>query len=411
MINEILYGDKKLILDEPLICDQVLTLNTQTITKQIDIRLALENPINRLPFIEGLKKKKAKSVAIVVEDKTRKNPEYPLILDEVITTIEETGAQIYLIVAYGTHSHHTDQESIDLYGKRNLERVNLIHHDCHDHDKLSHIKGDLYINKYAHEADYLIVIGSVKPHAFAGYTGGRKAILPGIASYQAIRNNHSMVGENNVQIGCLKGNPIHEDMTAQANLVHIDMSIQMVKDASGDLFSYFTGDNQMAFDQGTKLSKKLCGVIIKEKFDVVIASVGGAPKDCSFYQSQRALTNAASAVKEDGLIFLVGEMKDGIGNSIFEEWLQKPLDEVCNLSRSQIDIGIHSAFLSAKNFEKCARIYLYSSKDLDWSEKYHFDYLKDLSDIKNIIKNKYGNKYTSAFIADASSVMIKTMEA
>ncbi len=411
MINEILYGDDKLVLNQSLYCDQVLTLGTQDFIGQDDIRLALENPINRLPLKEDLITKKPKSVAIVVEDKTRKNPEYPLILDEVITTIQATGAQIYLIIAYGTHGHHTDQESIDLYGKKNLDRVTLIHHDCHDLEKLSHVKDNLYINKYANEADYLMVIGSVKPHAFAGYTGGRKAILPGIASYQAIRNNHSMVGEKNVQIGCLRGNPIHEDMTANANLVNIDMSIQMVKDASGNLFSYFVGDNQRAFEEGTKLSQKLCGIIIKEKFDVVIASVGGAPKDCSIYQSQRALTNAVSAVKEDGLIFLVGEMKNGIGNSIFEEWLQKPLEEVCNLSRSQIDIGIHSAFLTAKNFEKCQKVYLYSSKGSDWSKKYHFDYLEDLSDIKDIVENKYGTNYTSAFIADASSVMIKSKEA
>ncbi len=406
------YGEDSIGIEQvDLEFDQVLALEQPSIEVNKHIGEALDNPYGLKSFDQGLIDKDPESIAILVEDNTRKNPEYPEILDEIITRMTKiSAATIYLVIAYGTHKHHSEEDSERLYGKSNISRVRVIHHDSKDKSKLVEVGKDkgvpLLINKWVYEADYLMVIGSVKPHAFAGYTGGRKMILPGVASYENIRNNHSMVGQKNVGMGKLEGNPIHEDMARKAALVKIDFSIQMVKDATGKLAGYYSGDASVAFTQGTLLSKKLCGLQVDEKADVVVACVGGVPKDRSLYQSQRAITNAVAAVKEDGLVFIIGQLSQGVGNELYGKWLSKSLDEILALSEKQIDIGIHSAYLTALNYKRCHKIYLHSQQDKMWTESYHFDYLPSLENIQELIKQRYGSKCLAYLIPNASDIMI-----
>lgn len=410
--RQLAYGDGEVLFESgDMTIDKIIELKQQHIKCNTDILEALDNPIDMNGFDSQMIEKQPNKVAILVEDNTRKNPEYPDILDVIITKIENvTDADIYLIIAYGTHRHHTDEENEKLYGKTNLARVTVIHHDSRDKSKLTKVCRDggepLLINKWAAEADYLMVIGSVKPHAFAGYTGGRKMILPGIASYDNIRNNHSMVGRDHVQMGVLKTNPIHEDMAKKAAMVQVDFSIQMVKDATGNLAGYFTGDPVKAFEYGTDLSKKLCGIKLTEKADVVIASIGGKPKDNSLYQSTRAITNAVAAVKEDGILFVIGELSSGVGNELLETWLSKPLDELLNLEPERIDIGIHSAYLAAVNYSQCQCIYLFSEQDEKWTKRYHYKYLDRLSDIEAIVASRYDKGARIYLMPNASDIMI-----
>ena len=376
------------------------------------ISTMLSDPVGTKPFNQLLDAILPKVVSIIVEDRTRKNPEYPEILDGIISRLKERHvSEIFLLIAYGTHKLHTEVENTRLYGQENLDRVTLINHDCRSKADLVPVgtateNDQLYVNKYAIMSDFLLVIGSVKPHAFAGFTGGRKAILPGIASYENIRRNHSMVLMDNVRMGCIEGNPISIDMELNANLVNIDFSIQMVKDAEGKLAAIYTGDQNKAFESAVRLSEELCGIRIREKADVVIAVVGGAPKDQSLYQAQRAVTNASMAVKKTGTIFVIGSLAEGIGNETYETWLQRPLEEIFRLERESIDVGIHSAYLMAKNFSRCRNIYLYSSMDAEWAEKYHFQSLSKLEEIHKIAEQNYGKNYSAALIPNASDIMV-----
>lgn len=376
------------------------------------ISTMLSDPAAGKPFNQLLDTIRPEVVSIIVEDRTRKNPEYPEILNGIISRLKERQvSEIFLIIAYGTHKWHTEAENAGLYGQENLDRVTLINHDCHSKADLVAVgtateNDQLYVSKYAIMSDLLLVIGSVKPHAFAGFTGGRKAILPGIAGYKNIRRNHSMVLMDNVSMGCLEGNPINIDMELNANLVKIDFSIQMVKDAEGKLAAIYSGEQKIAFEAAVKLSEELCGIRIREKADVVIAVVGGAPRDRSLYQAQRAITNASMAVKNTGTIFVIGSLADGIGNEIFETWLQKPHEEIFRLERESIDVGIHSAYLMAKNFSRCSNIYLYSSMDAKWAEKYHFHNLSKLEEIHTIAEQKYGTDYSAVLIPNASDIMV-----
>ena len=407
------YGNQPMSFDDMGIeFDQVLVGSEHEPVTDSDMDQVLEAAINTKSLSSLLLEKTPKSVAIIVEDQTRKNPEYPQLLEVIIKKIHLEGIKdIRIVIAYGTHNKHDNDVNDRLYGKANIEQATLVHHDARNQDgliKIGDYKGCLfYINKAVAEADFVIVTGSVKPHAFAGFTGGRKAILPGVADYNSIRNNHAHVVSDKAVMGQLQGNPIHEGMMALASKVQVDYAIQMVKDNKGQLNSIYTGDLISSFERAVNLSRKLCQTILNKQTDIVVVSIGGAPKDKTLYQSQRAITTAVKAVKDNGLVFVIGELPGGVGNDLYAEWLSKPYKEVLNLSMEQIDIGIHSAYLTAKNYRDCQSIYLYSGQSKQWTEKYQFKYLKNIEEIHSIAKASFGKGYSSTFIPYGSDLMLE----
>ncbi|MFZ5988319.1 MAG: nickel-dependent lactate racemase [Bacillota bacterium] len=373
----------------------------------------LENPLNTRPLKELLKEKDPGSVAVIVEDKTRKNPEYPKFLNEIIDIINKTSkSRIYLIAAYGTHSKHTREEHELLYGRENLKKVTLIDHDSRDSDSLTQIGtlscGEpLMVNKYAAMSDFVITFGTVSPHAFAGFTGGRKAILPGIASYSVIRNNHSMVCLDNTDLGVLHNNPIHNQMTEAARLLNIDFSIQMVRDNKGDISGIFAGEPDTAFKAGVEYCKKINSVKVPGMGDIVFVSCGGHPKDKSLYQSQRAITTAAKITRPGGLMVVFAEFLEGVGDKLYYQWLKKPLEELMTLDSSQIDLGIHSAYLTARNLNKCT-IALFTGMEKELTEELHFIKLKDTAKVKELVEGFHKvEKPVCYVIPNGSEILIE----
>ncbi len=240
------YGNEPMSSDDMGIeFDQVLVGTDHAPVTDSDMDQVLEAAINTKSLSSLLLEKTPKSVAIIVEDQTRKNPEYPELLEAIIKKIHLLGTQdIRIVIAYGTHDQHDNEVNNRLYGKENLEQATLVHHDATNQEalvKIGDYKGcPFHINKAVAEADFVIVTGSVKPHAFAGFTGGRKAILPGVADYNSIRNNHAHVVSDKAVMGQLQGNPIHEGMMALASKVQVDYAIQMVKDNKGQYYSPYS---------------------------------------------------------------------------------------------------------------------------------------------------------------------------
>ncbi len=372
----------------------------------------LNESVERPSLDELISKKKPKKLSIIVADKTRKNPEYPEILDILISFIRErSDCVISLIVAYGSHPRQRDSECIQLYGAENLSRVNIIHHDAYDSAELI-LTGklssgnDLYLNRTVRESDILIGLGGINPHVFAGFSGGRKAILPGISGYKTIEANHSMVISELAALGNLEGNPIHMEMVEAADIAGLDYIINFVRDTEGKINGIFSGEHKTAFQKGVDLCRELTTVAIKDFADVVFASCGGSPKDASLYHAQRAIATAASAVKRGGTIVIIGDFPDGAGNDIFKNWLAKPVGELLSLKKEEIKLGIHSAYLMAKQLNKC-NIILYSKRILDWAEKMHFKHVWSQSAMDKLLAEKYSTGYSYYAIPNGSAIMTR----
>lgn len=351
---------------------------------------AIENPLGVEPLRELLKYKNPETIAVIVEDRTRKNPEYPYFLKKLIDIIKCTvSSRIYLIVAYGTHSKHTQKEHELLYGRENLKRVILIDHDSRDSEMLVSLGKlssgtEMLVNKFAAQSDFIITFGTISPHAFAGFTGGRKAVLPGIAGYDVIRKNHSMVCLENTELGVLHNNPIHSQMEEAAGLLGIDFTVQVVRNNRGDTSGIFAGSMESSFKAGVEHCKKVNSTKVTQMGDIVFVGCGGHPKDKSLYQSQRAITAAARITRPGGLVVVFAEFSEGVGNKLYYDWLKKPLEELMTLERDDIDLGVHSAYLTARNLNKC-RIALYSRMEESLTKELHFLKVKDMQEVKELV--------------------------
>jgi len=367
------------------------------------------------PLKSTMRNRNIRTLAVIVEDKTRNNPEYPQFLAELNKLIDQNGRiKKYLVIAYGTHSKHTTAENERAYGYRNLRDMETIDHDCNDNALLRDVGklstgSRLSVNKYVAEADFIVTLSSVSPHVFAGYTGGRKIILPGVASYANIRENHSKVILENVGVGILSKNPIHEEMTEAAHLLNVDYSIQLVRNNSGELAGIFADDIDTAFNAACELCNEINSVTINQYSDVTYVSCGGYPSDANLYSAQRAITTAASITRPGGIVVVFGEFPQGMGNEVYERSLHKSLPDLLNLQQNEIDIGVHSAFLTAKNFSRCT-IILYTNNAGTSSEFINVHSMYDLQRIKQFINDRCGLEHMAYFIPNGSNIICKLKE-
>jgi len=204
----------------------------------------------------------------------------------------------------------------------------------------------MWINKAAYEAGAIIPIGSVEPHYFGGYTGGRKSFLPGIAGYKTIEQNHKLVLEPGAEALKLQGNPVHEDfMEAMDTLSSKPIfSIQTVLDGERRLYAATSGDIHKSFDKAISYAKEVFCVSVKEKADIVV-SVAPYPMDVDLYQAQKALDNGKLALKENGILILVAKCRTGIGSKTFYDLLASSdsSDEILKMIKKEYKLGYHKA--------------------------------------------------------------------
>jgi nickel-dependent lactate racemase len=224
---------------------------------------------------------------------------------------------------------------------------------------------EMAVNEMAVNADRLVIITSVEPHYFAGYTGGRKSFLPGVASYSTIEQNHRLAMRSDAQAIALEGNPVHEDMMDALQVVKGKkiFSIQAVLDRHQHLYRVAAGDLQRSFEQAVIWANDVFSVEIGQKADVVV-SVAQYPMDVDLYQSQKALDNGKWALKEGGTIILVAKCRTGVGDEVFCQQLSlssDPFQILKNLAR-EYKLGFHKA---AKVAEIMTWARIFAVTDLD----------------------------------------------
>lgn len=280
----------------------------------------LQNPIDHEKFHKAIRK--AKSILIIIPDKTRAFPTktiLPTILKEIKKVDEDTSTRI--LIATGLHKPHTKREIIELIGETIYSEYEVKCHDAQDNsniinlEKTTRFNTPITINKEVLNHELVIGLGLIEPHFFAGYSGGRKTILPGIAGEKAIYNNHSykMIAHPKARYGILQGNPIHEDMIEFMLKTKLDFIVNVTLNKKFEITGIFTGNPIKAHAKGVKSLEREVKVKVKRKSDIVITTNGGYPLDRNLYQAVKGMATAELIVKQGGVIIIVTECRDGLG--------------------------------------------------------------------------------------------------
>ena len=286
------------------------------------VRLALENPVGQ-PRLSKLAEGK-KNIVVITSDHTRPVPSkitLPPLLEEIRRGAPQ--ADITILVATGCHRSMTEAEQLDKFGEDVCRREKIVVHDCDDAENLTDIGqlpsgGRCIVNRLAVEADLLVAEGFIEPHFFAGFSGGRKAVLPGVAGRATVLENHCSrhIAHEKARTGILEGNPIHEDMVWAARRAGLAFILNVVLNAEKKIIFAVAGDMEKAHARGCDFLSRICRVSGKAS-DIVITTNGGYPLDQNFYQCVKGMTAAEACLNEDGVVIMCGECAAGHGGEDF----------------------------------------------------------------------------------------------
>jgi nickel-dependent lactate racemase len=258
---------------------------------------------------------------------------------------------ITLLVATGAHRGPTEAEYRQILGTLcDKLRGRCVHHDARRDEDMTDLGvtrngTPMLLNKRLFEADRIIVTGSVEPHYFAGFTGGRKAFLPGIAAYTTVEANHKLALSAAARSLALEGNPVHEDMMDALPLIKAPVfSLMTVLDKEQRVAAATAGDLMASFYAAVEIARQIFCVKVRARADIVV-SVAKFPMDIDLYQSQKAIDNGAAALKDGGTLILVSSCRDGLGDKAYAELLssaKSPADALERI-RGAYKLGYHKA--------------------------------------------------------------------
>ncbi|MFT8871896.1 MAG: nickel-dependent lactate racemase [Sporolactobacillus sp.] len=309
------------------------------------VEASLEAPIGS-PSLEDLARGKT-NIVIISSDHTRPVPSHiitPILLRRLRTAAPD--ATIKILVATGFHRPSTHEELIAKYGEDIVAHETIVMHVSTDDDAMVHIGtlpsgGPCLINRVAAEADLLIAEGFIESHFFAGFSGGRKAVLPGIASYKTIMANHcgEFIASQQARTGNLHDNPIHRDMIYAARTAGLAFILNVVLDGNKHIIASFAGDADEAHQTGCAFVKKLASVK-RVPCDIAVVTNGGYPLDQNIYQAVKGMTAAEATTIDGGIIIMVAGCADGHGGeglyrTISESDPQTFLDKATHTARSE----------------------------------------------------------------------------
>ncbi|HSL94893.1 MAG TPA: nickel-dependent lactate racemase [Thermoleophilia bacterium] len=323
--------------------------------EEAEIRRALAEPIGA-PRLRELAAA-ASSAVIVVSDVTRPCPSHkflPGLLEELRPLPPEA---VTIVFALGGHRPHTPEEQRALVGEEvaasGVRLLDLDRDDCVPVGTTSRGTPLAVFRPYL-ESGLRVCTGNIEYHYFAGFSGGAKAVVPGICTDDTIRANHGMMLDERAKAGILDGNPVREDIDEAGGMIGIDFLLNVVLDEERRVVRAVAGDYLAAHRAGVALHDARCDLRVYEAADVVVASPGGTPKDMNLYQAQKTLDNVAGAVRDGGVIVLVACCREGLGNAVFAKWMtgmRSPRDLVDRIRREFV-LGGHKAAAIAALLER-----------------------------------------------------------
>lgn len=343
--------------------------------KEAFVKSITTEVINSKPLNEIIDKDD--KVTIVISDLTRFWQRQDLICEQLVNYLAEEIKVKYenmvVVVALGSHRKQNEEELCKLASKKVYDNVKVINHDC-DADDLVRVGTtpsgtQVYVNPLVVGRKVIMITGTVH-HIMAGFGGGRKSVIPGVAGRQTIRQNHiqslsKTEKKSDPKVGArlLKNNPINEDMNEAGKLVDVSFGINIVVNSNSKHSKIICGDFHDAWLESCKYVDDAYGLPIKKEADIVIASCGGYPKDINLYQSTKSLFNATRAVKKGGTLILLAQCSEGGGAPDFFNWIEPlkrgVLDEEL---RKSFTIGGYIFYAACEAISK-SNVYMLSSID------------------------------------------------
>ncbi|MEM2890986.1 MAG: nickel-dependent lactate racemase [Thermoplasmata archaeon] len=402
---EIPYGGGKevVVIPDENLGDIVYQKEVPTDDRVQIILDAVKNPIDSEPlprFLNG-----AKEVLIIVNDATRPTPSWRIITAILPFLLNKN---IKFLVATGMHREPTPEEYGYIFGDLYPAIKDDVY--CHDSKKsecvlIGHTKRGtpVKLNKMVLNADRIVVISSVEPHYFAGYTGGRKSFLPGVAAYETIEANHKLALSIEAQALALRGNPVAEDMDEAVEALKDKriFAIMTVLDKNHRTCAAYAGDLKKAFERAREKADEVFVIDLKSRADIVVA-VTAFPYDIDLYQSQKALDNAKHAVKDGGTIILVSACRDGVGPPNFLELLgsAKTPKEALDKIAEGYKLGYHKAAKMAEIGLRCKMLAV-TKLDPAIARKAHLTPVKSVQEAVDMAIREHGPDAKVTFIMDA----------
>ena len=311
-------------------------------TEQALVDAAMAAPEGGVTLRELAKGKN--KIVLIASDHTRPVPS-KVIVPPMLKEIREgnPNADITILISTGCHRETTKEELNSKFGEELVKDEKIVVHDCDDADNLVNIGtlpsgGECWINRLAVEADLLVAEGFIEPHFFAGFSGGRKSVLPGVAGRETVLANHcsEFIAHSCSRTGILEGNPIHQDMLWAAKKVNLQYIVNVVLNGEKQVIYAVAGELEKAHKKGTDFLSGLCGALTTPA-DIVISTNGGYPLDQNVYQAVKGMTAAEAAVKEGGVIIMLALSNDGIGGDHFYHQLadERDINKTMNLFLSR----------------------------------------------------------------------------
>ena len=396
---------------------------TPTHTEHVDadqqelVRAALASPIGSAPLHEIAKGKD--KVVVITSDHTRPLPSsltLPLYLAEIRKGNPE--ADITILIATGVHRSPTREEMFAKYGPAIVENEKLLVHNAGDDASLVRMAtlpsgGELWLNKLVAEADLVVSEGFVEPHFFAGFSGGRKSILPGVAGRRTVLYNHnaSFIHARESRQGNLQGNPIHRDMAFAAETAKLAFILNVLLDGDKRIIAAFAGDSVKAHEAACALCLQQTRVPVVEA-DIVVTSNGGYPLDQNIYQCVKGLTAAEACVREGGVIILSAGLGDGHGGEAFYHWFadRKDADEVMrdivNVPAGETHMDQWQAQILARVQQKAFCIFVTEEVNRAMLEDMHMGWAPDMDAAMAMASARIGEAASVTVIPDGVGVIV-----
>lgn len=377
------------------------------------VEASLARPIQSPSLKEIIAAKNARSAVIVVNDITRPTP-YKLILPPLLKQIEEAGIlerNVTLVIATGIHRAHTPEDNLAIFGVEICKKYRIENHDCDSNLVSLGILSngmELIINRTVAEADLLITTGVVGLHYFAGYSGGRKSILPGIASRAVIEANHRMMDDPRARLGNYEDNPVSDLMLEAARKAGVDFIVNLVLYSHYEIAFCASGDVEAAWLEAVRFAEQMNIITIDAPADIVIASCGGFPKDINMYQAQKALDAAVLAVKPGGTIILAAECEEGLGEENFAEWINAATcpQDIMDRFKRQFELGGHKAYAICRVLQQ-ADILLLSSLSEQQTKDMFLMPVQSLEAALEYAFLRHGEQAKVIIMPEASKIAVK----
>ncbi len=333
------------------------------------VRLALDRPLGNVQIANFAG---AKSVAIAINDKTRPVP-HQYLLPPLLERLEEAGVApeaIQLVIAVGLHGPMQAAEFSDILPEAVLKRYRVFSHDAKDSDNLVYLgettrRTPVWVNKAYARAEVRIVIGNIEPHQFVGFSGGVKSAAIGLGGAETIQHNHAMLSEPGCRVGEYESNPARQDVEEIGAKIGVHFALNAILNQEKQIVHALAGDPVAVMQAGIPLSRQACQLWVPERYDLLIVSPGGHPKDINLYQAQKGLAHAALVVRPGGSIILAAACPEGAGSQSYEAWMNgmTSFEQVLERFKQEgFHIGPHKAFQIARD---AANIHLTFISDMD----------------------------------------------